>query len=152
MLKYFFVESLLDLSASPTVWEMVYAPLGLCFILDELTGPQAIGLCILLICGRQFGLILVRQELRLRLVFTRFSLWRLLQNHTLTTSFSRWRPLAMRAISCEEGLLFSMKLRSRASFAPRLRWRTREGRDKIRTQREQTLNYLHPVLAAFNTW
>lgn len=72
----------------------------------------------------QFGLILVKQALRLRLVLTRFSLWRLLQNQTLTTSFSRWRPLAIRAISCEDGLLFSTKLRSRASLAPRLQWET----------------------------
>lgn len=85
-----------------------------------------IGLCALLICAMQFELILLKQELRVRLVFTRFSLWRRLQNHTRTTSFSRWRPLAIRAISWEDGLLFSTKLRSRASLAPRLQGETRK--------------------------
>lgn len=85
------------------------------------------GRCVLFICVMQFEPILPRQELRLRLVLTRFSLCRLLQNHTRTTSFSRWRPLAMRAISCDDGLLFSTKLCSRASLAPRLqRQRHRE--------------------------
>lgn len=78
------------------------------------------GLWVLFICVMQFEPILPRQELRFRLVLTRFSLCRLLQNHTRTTSFSRWRPLAMRAISCDDGLLFSTKLCSSASLAPRL--------------------------------
>lgn len=90
------------------------------------TSNYVIALCVLLICAMQFGLILVKHELRLRLVLTRFSLWRRLQNQTLTTSFSRWRPLAIRAISWEDGLLFSTKLRSRASLAPRLQSEARE--------------------------
>lgn len=90
-----------------------------------------IGLCVLHICRMQCGLSLFKQELRLRLVLTRFSLWRLLQNQTLTTSFSRWRPLAIRAISWEEGLLFSIKLCSRASLAPRLQLGTREREEKM---------------------
>lgn len=76
----------------------------------------------------QFELILAKQELRL--VLTRFSLWRLLQNHTRTTSFSRWRPFAIRAISWEDGLLFSTKLCSRASLAPRLDWESSREREK----------------------
>ena len=98
---------------------------------DKHSLTYVIGLCVLLICAMQFGLILVRQELRLRLVLTRFSLWRLLQNQTLTTSFSRWRPLAILAISWEDGLLFSTKLRSRASLAPRLQWETRRENELI---------------------
>lgn len=98
--------------------------------LSHRTSNYVIALCVLLICAMQFGLILVKHELRLRLVLTRFSLWRRLQNQTLTTSFSRWRLLAIRAISWEDGLLFSTKLCSRASLAPRLQSETRERGNK----------------------
>lgn len=64
---------------------------------------------------------LVMKELWCRLVLTLFSLCLRLQNQTRTTSFSKWRPSAMRTISCEDGLLFSTKFLSNASFAPRLR-------------------------------
>lgn len=103
-----------------------------------------IGLCALLICAMQFGLILLKQELRVRLVFTRFSLWRRLQNHTLTTSFSRWRPLAMRAISWEDGLFFSTKLRSRASLAPRLWGRKVE-------KRSGRMSYMKPNITVWHS-
>lgn len=85
----------------------------------------------------QFGLILAKQELRFRLVLTRFSLCRLLQNQTRTTSFSRWRPLAIRAISWEDGLLFSTKLRSRASLAPRLRGG--QGKEKMNSMQSNII-------------
>lgn len=52
-----------------------------------------------------------------RLVFTLFSLCLLLQNQTLTTSFSRLSPSAILMISWEEGLLCSPKCLSRASLA-----------------------------------
>lgn len=52
-----------------------------------------------------------------KLVFTLFSLCLLLQNQTLTTSFSRLSPSAILIISWEEGLLCSPKCLSRASLA-----------------------------------
>lgn len=106
------------------------------------------GLCVLFICVMQFGLILVKQELRLRLVLTRFSRWRLLQNQTRTTSFSRWRPLAIRVISWEEGLLFSTKLLSKASLAPRLQGQRRNDVKIINFLR---LNLLYANFYTFNS-
>ena len=50
-------------------------------------------------------------------VLTLFSLCRLLQNQTLTTSLSRRNPSAMRIISCEDGLGCFRKWSSRCSFA-----------------------------------
>lgn len=47
--------------------------------------------------------------------FIRFSFWRLLQNQTLTTSFSIERLSASIEISSEVGLGFWMKARSRAT-------------------------------------
>ena len=47
----------------------------------------------------------------------RFSLCRRLQNHTLTTSFSRWRESATLLISLDEGLGCVWKWRSSASLA-----------------------------------
>lgn len=61
------------------------------------------------------------KELWCRLVLTLFSLCLRLQNQTRTTSFSKWSPSAIRTISCDDGLLFSTKFLSSASFAPRLR-------------------------------
>lgn len=115
-------------------------------------GCNEIGDCFLS-CGDvadlwfQFALSLFKQELRFRLVFTRFSRCRLLQNQTLTTSFSRWRPLAIRAISWEDGLLFSTKLCSSASLAPRLQ---RQGQDKDHTN--LVLYEMHNVSPRPDTW